>query len=86
MDLNLHIIKKMFDIRTNKYDNKTYYNVYLLMITVMKNLFDTELLIKKEKQINNKKYFYYTLNDNILKDHKSIANKINKCDVSEFID
>ena len=32
---NINIIKKTFNIRTNKYNDLTYY-IYLLMITILK--------------------------------------------------
>ncbi len=81
---NIGIIKKTFEIRTNKYDVFTYYNIYILLITILKNLFDGDLFIGKKFQNNKKEFYYYQLNINILNKHTNIINKIN--DFVEFID
>jgi hypothetical protein len=82
---NLESIKGVFDIRTKIYDDFKYYNIYLLLITVLKNLFDNNLFIKTRIQINGKlnRYYYYTINNNILNDHNNIINKIN---LENFLD
>lgn len=49
---NIKIIKKTFEIRAKKYDNFNYYNMYMLLIAILKNLFDINLFIRKECQIN----------------------------------
>jgi hypothetical protein len=67
---NMKSIKKIFEIRTKKYDNFLYYNIYLLLITVLKNLFDVNLFIRKRITINEIWYYYYTVNYNILNKHK----------------
>ena len=74
---NIDIIKKSFDIRTNKYNEFTYYNIYLLFITILKNLFDNNLFTRKETQINKIKYMYYILNEEILLEHINIMNIFN---------
>ena len=81
---NINTIKKTFDIRTNKYNNFTYYNIYLLLITILKNFFDIRLFIRKEIQINKVKHIYHILNENVLSEHISIINKLNNSDI--FID
>ena len=45
---NIEVIKRTFEIRTNKYDKFVYYNIYTLLITILKNLFDINLFMKKE--------------------------------------
>jgi hypothetical protein len=75
LDENLNIIKKTFDIRTKKYNNTTYYNIYLLLITILKNLFDNNLFIKKECQIKKIKFYYYIFNNDIFNKHKLLINK-----------
>lgn len=45
LDENIDIIKKTFDIRTKKYNNFSYYNIYLLLITVLKSIFIIHLII-----------------------------------------
>ena len=83
---NINIIKKTFDIRTKKYNDFTYYNIYLLLITILKNLFDIKLFIRKETQINKVKHIYYILDENVLLEHKTIINKLNSSDMFvEFI-
>jgi len=81
---NINIIKKTFDIRTKKYNDFTYYNIYLLLITILKNLFDIKLFIRKETQINKVKHIYYILDENVLLEHKTIINKLNNSDM--FVD
>jgi hypothetical protein len=83
LDENIDIIKKTFDIRIKKYNNFSYYNIYLLLITVLKNLFDCNLFIRKEYQINKIKYIYHTFNDTVLSNHLSVIKQLNKYD---FID
>ena len=73
---NIEIIKKTFDIKTKKYNNLTYYNIYLMLITILKNLFDIKLFIRKEIQINNVKHIYYIINNMILNNHKTIITKL----------
>ncbi len=84
MDENISIIKKTFEIRTKKYDTFTYYNIYILLITILKNLFDGDLFISKFIKIKNIKYNYYEMNINILNQHKSIIKKLDE--IIEFID
>ena len=83
---NIKIIKKTFEIRTDKYHNFTYYNIYLLLITILKNLFDTKLFIKKEIQINKVKHIYHILDENVLLEHKSIIKKFNNSNSFNDID
>lgn len=59
LDNNLNNIKKTFRKRTNKYDSKQYYCVYLLTITIIKNLFGSDIIDKKRIEKNKKQFFYY---------------------------
>jgi hypothetical protein len=77
LDDNIKIIKKLFNIRTNKYDSFDFYNIYLLLITILKNLFDTDLFIVKKLNINKIKYIYYVFNGEIFTKHLSLINKLN---------
>jgi hypothetical protein len=81
---NIDTIKKTFEIRTKKYDNFNYYNTYLLLITILKNLFDVNLFMKKELKIKKEKFICYILDENVLSEHQSVINKIN--DLSYFVD
>ena len=63
LDNNLNYIKKTFRKSTNKYDNKEYYQIYLLMITIIKQLFGSGIVMKTETRISNDKVFYYIYND-----------------------
>ena len=78
---NLNIIKKTFQIRTSKYNNFIYYNIYTLLITLLKNLFDVNLFIRKLIKINNIQYKYYILNKEVLLEHIKIIEKINNSDL-----
>ena len=60
---NLDYIKRILEIRTNKYDSFEYYHIYLLFITIIKNLFDIDLFICNKIQSNRIHYNYYTLNN-----------------------
>jgi len=75
---NIGTIKKLFDIRTDKYDDYTYYNIYLLMITILKNLFDGHLFIRKIIKINNINYSYFIFNEDVLSEHVLIIQKYNR--------
>ena len=80
---NIDNIKKIFDIRTKKYDDFKYYHIYLLLITVLKNLFDDNLFDTNKYYMNKTTYFYNILNNNILNNHINIINKIN---LENFLD
>jgi hypothetical protein len=81
--LNKELTKKFKNImdnewlKENKYQDFTYYNIYLLLITILKNLFDINLFIKKEIQINKVKHIYHILDENVLLEHTSIMKKFN---------
>jgi len=75
---NIGTIKKLFDIRTDKYDDYTYYNMYLLMITILKNMIDGHLFLQKFVTINYIQYSYYIFNEDRLLEHISIIQKYNK--------
>jgi hypothetical protein len=68
---NYEYIKKVFRIRTNKYDNKEYYQLYLLMITLIKQLFGCGVVKETRYKLNYIKYYYfiykniYQMEDNI---------------------
>jgi hypothetical protein len=70
---NLETIKKLFDIRTNKYNEMIYYNTYILFITVLKHLFDTQLVESKRIKIN---YYCYSYNHLIMEQHMKIMELI----------
>ena len=80
LQLNIDIIKKTFDIRTNKYDCFHYYKIYLLLITILKNMFDDLLFIKKEICINRFRFYYYLLNHDIFNKHKNVITNLNLID------
>ena len=78
LESNYESLLKVFDIRTNKYKDRKYYNIYLLLKTTINHLFDRDLLTSKRIMINKIKYNYYIYNDNIMEQHKEIMNKINE--------
>jgi len=59
LEENFNYIKKSFRIRTNKYDNKEYYQIYLLMITIMKQLFGSGIVKENRYKVNYIKYYYF---------------------------
>ena len=74
---NIETVKKVFEIRTNKYNDFTYYNIYLLLITVVKGLFDENMFDKIQIAINKKRFYYYKLNYKNYQDHTYIINLMN---------
>ena len=68
---NSYIILKTFNLRASKKyeDMSSYYTIYLLSITVFKNLFDDDLIIRDKVQIKKMEYFYYNYNNNDYIDH-----------------
>ena len=74
---NIDNIKKTFDIRTNKYDDFNYYNLYLLLITILKNLFDVNLFVINRIKRNKNRSYCYIINNECLNNHKITINKIN---------
>lgn len=52
---------KKFRKRTKKYDNKEYYQIYLLMITIIKSLFGSDI-VKKYKYGKQQLYYFYYIN------------------------
>ena len=75
---NISTIKKTFDIRTKKYDtDTTYYNIYILLTTILKNLFDNDLFIRKDFQIKKEKFVFYYLADKKLQEHLDLIKRFN---------
>ena len=72
----LILLKKTFDIRTKKYNDFNYYNIYLLLITILKNLFDTKLFIQKRYFFKKKEFNYYLINNDNLNYHVNVIKKI----------
>jgi hypothetical protein len=73
---NMETIKKVFDIRGKKYNNMNYYNVYMLMMTILKNLFDDDLFICKRVKVKKELFNHYIYNDNIMKNHQKVFDTI----------
>ncbi len=73
---NLDYVKRILEIRTNKYDNFEYYNIYLLFITVIKNLFDIDLFLVQMKQINKNEYCIYSLNNKLMNKYNQFFDTI----------
>ena len=63
LENNFEYIKKTFRIRTKKYDNKEYYQIYLLMITIMKQLFGSGIVKKMNIYLFRKEYQYFYYNN-----------------------
>lgn len=61
LDNNFNYIKKTFRKSTKKYDNKEYYNIYLLMITIMKQLLGSNI-VKKCKYSKEQIYYFTYVN------------------------
>ena len=81
---NIEIIKKTFEIKTKKYNDFVYYNIYMLLITILKNLFDSDLFIRISIQLNKIRHIYYNLDGKILTEHIKIMDKINNLDILDI--
>ncbi len=81
---NIEVIKKTFEIKTNKYNEYVYYNIYMLLITILRNLFDVNLFIRKTVVINKVKYIYYNLDEQILTNHIKIMDKLNNIEILDI--
>ena len=77
---NFNTIKKTFDIRGTKYNAFTYHNIYMLLMTIFKSLFDNNLFKRKTVKNNLSQYIYYELNQEILIEHQKIIKKMNDLD------
>ena len=73
---NLKTIKKVFYIRSKKYDTNNYYNTYMLLITLLKNMFDTDLFKSHYCKINKNQYYYYDLDNGCIKAHLDVFKKL----------
>lgn len=69
LDTNLTTIKKAFDIRAKKYDTINYYNMYLLLTTMLSNMFDDEMFESKYIKIKQTQYQYVIINKPIMEQH-----------------
>jgi len=86
---NLLTIIKTFRLSEDKYNTKEYYNLYQMYISMLKSLFDKDLINKSKTVIINKiKYKYYEINKELYKKHLNIINKcaLNKLFNFDFLD
>ena len=60
---NFEYIKKTFRILGTKYNKNDYYKIYIMMITIMKQLFGNDIVSCVVKWINNNKYNYYNFSN-----------------------
>jgi len=74
---NITTIKKTFDIRTVKYEDFNYHNIYLLLITIFKNLFDNNLFIRRTIKKKYIQYIWYEIDTKNLNDHLNLIIKFN---------
>ncbi len=75
---NIETIKKVFEIRTKKYNTFTYYNIYLLMITIVKGLFADDIIESKKVRLSKDIFYMYSINTSNLENHLNIINTMNK--------
>ena len=73
INANLINIKNMFDIR-GEYKDKNYYTLYLLMATIIKQLFGSDILISEQIYFNKDKYYIYNLNNQVINEHNILIN------------
>ena len=81
---NIEIIKKTFEIKTKKYNDFVYYNIYMLLITIVRNLFDINLFIRKQIRIDNMKCVYYNLDEQVLDEHIKVMDKMKNIDILDI--
>ena len=85
---NLMTIIKTFRFSENKYNTNNYYKLYQMYISMLKQLFDEELLISKRIKINNKNYIYNILNTKLYDKHIKLMKDVKLKDLlnCNFID
>ena len=77
---NFSTIKKLFEIRGKKYEYFSYYNIYMLLIIILKNLFDEDIFKINRIWFNKKDFYYYTINNDILTKHLYVSKKVKYSD------
>ena len=73
MNANIINIKNMFDIR-GEYKDTNFYTLYLLMATIIKQLFGSDILICERVYYINKVINIYNLNNQVINEHNNLIN------------
>ena len=63
----------MFDIR-GEYKDKKYYTLYLLMTTIIKHLFGSDILICERIYYKYEQFYIYNLNNEVINEHNILIN------------
>ena len=73
INVNINNIINMFDIR-GEYKDKKYYTLYLLMATIIKQLFGSDILICERIYFKNEQLCIYNLNNDVINEHNKLIN------------
>jgi hypothetical protein len=73
---NLNVIIEMFDLNKNDFKTKQYYPIYQIMIGILKDLFGHDLFKTDHLYIIKSNYYFYSINDAILEEHKNLFNML----------
>lgn len=73
INANLNNVKNMFEIR-GEYKDKNYYTLYLLMATIIKQLFGSDILTYEQIYFKNDRYYIYNLNNDVINEHNKLIN------------
>jgi hypothetical protein len=68
--IKLRIILEVFGLKSNNYESKCYYNYYLLMITMLKHVFGSDLFECEKIKMKNNIFCLYSIKIDELKEHK----------------
>jgi hypothetical protein len=79
---NLNSVIKIFRLSGDKYKTTQYYKLYQMYISMLKQLFDDNIIMLKRIKINKKGYFYYIINYVTYNKHIEL---INKCSITKLL-
>jgi hypothetical protein len=83
---NLNIILEIFGLKNNEYEEMYYYNFYLLMITMLKHVFGTDLFQSERIKLTNCEIHIYSINQDELLEHKYLIDLLDsqKLNVKQY--
>lgn len=86
IDDNLDSILEVFELKDNNYKEKYYYNLYLLMISMLKQIFGSDLFKSERVKLKNGEIKIYSINQEELKEHKYLIELLdsNKLNIKQY--
>lgn len=86
IDDNLYVILEIFGLKDNCYKDKYYYNLYLLMVIMLKQIFGSDLFKTEQFMIKNEKMYMYSINKEELDEHTYLIELLdtNKLNIKKY--